>query len=200
MLHPWDRLLKIRAMFIYNTQASYQHPLSHFVYHAGIPLLSCWLSTAHQLPVLISAGRGCPRTFQTAARPPSRHSVNLFRAISHKSTGKLLPPYGLSQNQQIYLTFFFFHSTHGPSPYGTGRPYRSLVALSTTGGIAKWTTKSFQLAMRIVQLFIKENKPVHCLDSNSKLHFLTSQKYLTHLNATYFYYGTRISCQNGYVS
>lgn len=134
-----------------------------------------------------------------AAGPLSRHLVVLFRDISQKSTGKPLSPHWINSKTADKFCFLFFsHPTCESHPYRANRPYRRLVALSTMGNVAKWASKSFQQAMGMVWFFRKENKPVHCLDSNSKLHFLPSQKYFIHLNATSFYYGTCISCQNGY--
>lgn len=78
-----------------------------------------------------------------AAGPLSRHLVVLFRDISQKSTGKLLPPYGLIQKQQTNFGSFFSHPIRGPPPCGAKRPYRRLVAPSTMGAQPNGSVKAF---------------------------------------------------------
>lgn len=96
---------KIRAMLIYTLWTPVNIPCLTWIRYPCI--LSCWLNTAHRLPMLTFSRHGSLPDLSTAAGPLSRHLVVLFRDTSQKSTGEPLPPCGLIQNQQINFASFF---------------------------------------------------------------------------------------------
>lgn len=164
------------------------------------PIPSRWLGIAHQLPTHVFSWQELLRQMldlSSAAGSVPGLLVVVFRNISQESTGNHSNWKDCQKQQTSFTSFFCLsHLTHGPPPHGANRPYRWLVALSTTGGVAKWMSKSFQQPMEMVWFFRKENQLAHCLESNSKLNFLAFQKYSVLLNAACFCYGTRVKCQN----